>query len=730
MHPALTLRLNPTRTRRTIVGVLLALTALARADDVAPAPTSSEVITLAEFKVTGEKLGRTAQESQTSVAALTGADLAKTTDTSLADVFQRTANTFASDGGFSIRGIPNEGFAGLDGAPLATVVVDGANLDNKMVADGALATWDVEQIEILRGPQSTTQGRNSLAGAVVARTKSPTFVWDGQARVTYASADTLQAAAAFGGPLVPDWLAFRVSVDRQSSDGDLTNVTRQEDDWDRSALTTVRGKLLFQPAKWNGFSALATVARTKNDSNARSYAYGNDDAELQRRLSYENTPNKFWSTGDLGSLELNQEFANGWLLTSTTAGTQLTADSAYDGDRTPTQSLVYGFGYDNRSFSQEVRLLAKGETWKAVAGLYYADERLGYGSSGPFPYTVNAALPKVLLSADTAYSTDTENQALFFNGDWSPNARWTLTAGVRLDRETIDLNSRQDIVILEGFSGPYAAYNPLLAAQAAAASVATTGTDEFDVLLPQAGVTYHWTPTLSTGFTVSRGFRSGGVSFNQLRGAVVPYKPEYTWNYELSLRSEWLDRRVVANANLFHVDWRDQQVTVRHSDNVYDSNTENAGRSTLYGAELELREKLTGGWSLYQSVGYSHTRFDEFVSSTADYSGKRFPNAPQWTLGAGVAYEHARGWFGTANASYIADSFYDSSNSADLRLGSRRLVNAKLGFAARHWSIYVFGSNLLDDDYYLVKWRENNVARYGATLGAARRIGIGTEVRF
>ncbi|HEY0946691.1 MAG TPA: TonB-dependent receptor [Opitutaceae bacterium] len=695
-----------------------------------PFVLEGDVVALDKFEVTGEKLGRTLQETQSSVAAYTGEELTRTTDTSLFDVFQRTANTFAVDGGFSIRGIPNDGFAGLDGSPLATVVVDGANLDNKMVADGALAVWDLEQIEILRGPQSTSQGRNSLAGAIVARTRNPTFSRDGQARATYASDNTYQTALAFGGPLVEDWLAFRVAVDRQYSDGSITNLTRNEDDWDRTDLLTFRGKLLFQPAKWQGFSALATYSQTENDSNTRGYSYGDTDAELYQRRSYENTPNDFTSTSRLGSLELNQEFANGWVLTSTTAGTRLKTDSAYDGDRTPTQSLVYGFSYDNRSFNEELRLLAKGSTWKAVAGLYYADERLGYGSSGPFYYIVSPALPRVLLSADTNYKTDIETQAVFLNGDWQPTQRWTLTAGLRLETETIDLDSRQDVLVLEGFTGPYAIYNEMLAAQAAAASVATTGTDEFNVALPQAGVTYHWTGDFSTGFTVSRGFRSGGVSFNQLRAQVVPYDPEYTWNYELSFRSQWLDKAVTANANVFYVDWRDQQVTVRHSDNTYDYNTENAGRSTLYGAELELREKIGGGWSLYQNAGYTHTKFDDFVSSTADYTGNEFPQAPHWTLGAGVAYEHARGWFGTASATYITDAYAGAENAADLRLGSRRLVNAKLGYAARRWSAYVFGTNLLDDDYFVVKWRENNVARYGATAGATRQVGVGIDCRF
>lgn len=727
----------------------LAQTASAPATSAEPPP--DEVLALDKLVVTGEKLGRTTQETQASVATLTGRELENTTDTSLFDVFQRTANTFTNADGFSIRGIANNGVTYTEGSDLATVLVDGAQFDSQMLGFNGLSIWDLDQIEILRGPQSTSQGRNSLAGAVVANTRNPTFYWDAAARATYADYNTSQFALAVGGPLVADTLAFRFTAEKQISDGYYTNVTLHDDQWGQADNTSYRGKLLFQPARWRSFSALLTYAHLENHDNERAYGYGPTRDSLFRREAIENTPADFFSRSRLASLEVKQEFANSWLLTSTTSWSDFFSTSAYDGDRTPTEDLVYGFGYDNYTKSQEIRLLAKGDTWKLVSGLYYSDSRRSYTGDGPFYYTVPSPLDAVfglasparaLLNVHQASQVDTENAALFLNGEWKPVRRWTLNAGVRFDREQLDRDSAQDVLLLRGFPGAVAlmavpSYGIPLGAPAdivlqsiaSGASAAANGTDKFNTLLPSAGLTYHWTDDLSTGATVTRGYRSGGVSFNQLRAIIVPYDPEYTTNYELSLRSQWLDKKITANANVFYVDWQDQQVGVQLSNDSYDRQVENAGKSTYYGFELELREKLSARWSAYQNIGHTRTKFDDFVSSTADYSGNEFPNAPRWTLGAGLTWQHPRGWFGTGSATWIANVYNNAANEPMWQLGERFLVNAKFGYAARHWSVYLYGTNLLDDEYFDTVWAENSGDLAGRP-GAPRIVGVGVETRF
>lgn len=743
---------------RTLISIFtLGISLTLNGQTTLPSPAESEksnapgYLTLDALEVTGTKLGRTAQETQISVSALRGAELEQTNDTDLSDVFLRTANTYANASGFTIRGIPNSGFTFSEGSDMATVLVDGASVDAQMFGYDGVSLWDVEQVEVLRGPQSTSQGRNSMAGAVIARTKNPTFHWEGALRATLGEYNTRQAAIAFGGPLVPDVLAFRVSVDDQYSDGSLTNVTRDEDDWLRTDTRTIRGKLLFEPAKWNGFSALLTLSDTDGDNGDRAYAYGTTVAELYERRAYENTRNHFDTRSRTASLEINQEFDTGWLLTAVTGWSDFLLDSLYDGDRTATEDLLYGYDYDNDALTQEIRLLATGDTWRLLTGIYYADSSRGFGSSGPFYYVIPSPLDQIfglpspsfaLLDLQQNGVVETENTAVFINGDWEPNDRWTLNLGVRFDRETLDRESGQDIALLTGFPNAFALMDvPSLGIPAGTpldyviqnlisdASAAGLGDDSFETMLPSAGVTYHWTPDVSTGLTATRGYRSGGVSFNQKRAAIVAFDPEYTTNYELSFRSLWHDGRIALNANAFYVDWTDQQVSVQLSSDIYDTQVENAGQSTYYGGELEIREDLGRDWSAYQTIGYTHTRFDDFSSAAFDYSGNAFPNSPQWTASAGLSYQPRRGWFGTASISYVSEAFTRPENDPAYILSAHTVVNAKLGYRFDSWSLYAYADNLLNEDYLESLW-EQSATRYGAEPGNPRVFGVGIDARF
>lgn len=714
---------------------------------------NTQVFTLEDMVITGEKLGRTLQETQTSVALHSAATLQQMPTTDISDVFNLTANTYAYDGGFSIRGITNTGLTNSEGSEMATVLVDGARVDAEMLTFDGLTMWDVEQIEILRGPQSTSMGRNALAGAVVVTTKQPTFDWDAALKTTYGEDDTYQLAAAAGGPIVDEMLAFRLSVDHQYSDGALENVTRDEDDWARQDTLSFRGKLLFQPEAWNGFSATLTYMQTDSDNGERAYAYSDVRDELFDRIAVENTRNNFDSRSRLASLVIDQDLVDGWKLTATTAWSDFHSDSAYDGDRTAEEDIVYGYGYDNDSVSQEIRLLGRGESWRLLAGVYGAYESTETHSSGPFYYVIPPSylpvfgLPdgaRALIDNQSNYDIDTDNFAAFINGDWDVMPELTLTFGLRFDYEQKDRFSEQNVVLLQGYPDHFAlidvpsmgipAGTPADVALAAIADQASSrgeGTDDYSKLLPSVGVTYHWTDKMSTGFTVSTGYRSGGVSFNQARGQTVTFDPESTINYELSYRSQWLEDRLTFNANLFYVDWKDQQVSLQRSDDLYDSNVVNASESHYYGFEVELREWLNDGLSFYQSIGYTKTQFDDYQNpyGNEDYTHNAFPQSPEWTASVGAHYQHSTGIFANGSLSYVDEAWANIDNVDPYYLDDRLLLDAKIGYQADHWSVYLYGTNLLDDEYLERMWAEAGNG-YGAVVGKPRIVGIGFEADY
>lgn len=175
--------------------------------------------------VTGEKASRSLQQTVASVAVTTAARIERENIQTFYDVVARTANMSETYGktGFTIRGVSNMNVSGGGTGGLATVYVDGAALPIEAVYGGPLEMWDIGQVEVLRGPQSTLQGRNSLAGAVVITSANPTYTPQFRARIGLASGDERTVALAAGGPIVTDQLAFRAALEKKDSDGFVYN---------------------------------------------------------------------------------------------------------------------------------------------------------------------------------------------------------------------------------------------------------------------------------------------------------------------------------------------------------------------------------------------------------------------------------------------------------------------------------------------------------------------------
>lgn len=220
------------------------------AAETATTPNADEQSTAVEAViVTGEKSSRTLQQTITSVAVTTAAKIERENIQTLYDVVNRTANMSETYGktGFTIRGISNSNVSGGGTGGLSTVYVDGAALPEQAVFSGPLEMWDIAQVEVLRGPQSTLQGRNSLAGAVIIRSTDPTFDYGFRARATVASGDERSIAFAGGGPLVAEQMAFRLAAEKKDSDGFLYNPVRHED-VDAVDNLSLRGKRTCQAA--------------------------------------------------------------------------------------------------------------------------------------------------------------------------------------------------------------------------------------------------------------------------------------------------------------------------------------------------------------------------------------------------------------------------------------------------------------------------------------------------
>ncbi|MEM6645125.1 MAG: TonB-dependent receptor [Bacteroidota bacterium] len=653
---------------------------------------------LAEVVVKSEKFVRNLQETQTSVNVVGAAELEAIPVRDWEDATRLVGNLSTSGNGvFTIRGIPNTGVGGGSG-PTAALYVDGVQQGRFGTFRTIRGAWDLEAVEVFRGPQSTLSGRNSLAGAVYLRSAAPSFEWGGAARVRGGSQDAIEGAFMVTGPLIDDQLAFRVSGELGTQDEGFryVNVSSDDPDFDRTTQVdqrNLKSRLLFTPKALPGFSLLAsyTYAFDRPGNPIVTATAGTvDDPDFSARENL--GPIAFYDETyhHSSSMEASYEVSPALTLTSLTAYSAM--DLGTDGLRfqATDPNLIIPSSQtsdiDETTFTQELRLNYETDRTRAVFGGYFGrfyTDRLNNDlgdifalAEAPLADFFGGPVPPfgIIYGATSVQETEAINLAAFGEINYEVVDGLTLTAGLRYDNEDFESTlTVTDIgVTFESTPDFVVPFEPLmetlLLSEVGAADEAV-GTD-FSAWLPKVGVKYDLTRDASVGVTVQRGYRAGGA-FSVVGAGLNSYDPEYTWNYEIALRSRWLGGRLLANANVFYTDWRDQQVTVPFADNPAFFETVNAGASTLYGGEIELRAVPTNGLTLYGSLGLTESEFDTFVrpervldrrdnsavTIDRDLSGLQFPGAPNTTLAFGAILDRGTGPFLGLNINYTGENY-------------------------------------------------------------------------
>lgn len=721
-----------------------------------------------EIIVTGEKSERTLQDTVTSVAVTTPKRIEQENLATIQDVFQRTANVTETYGtsGFTIRGIANRGVTGGEGSALATIFVDGAALPSALSQAAPTDMWDVQQVEILRGPQSTLQGLNALAGAVIVTTTEPTMDWTFRARASYASGDDRQFAAAAGGPIVPGQVAFRVTADKRDNDGFTDNPTRKAPENPLDS-TQLRGKLLITPTALPGFEARLGYTHYERYG---GYQFSYTDTDVanfyDHRKNFSNTPNDSDANTDIGIADLRYDFGRGLRLTAVSTYNDVRETNNFDNDFTAADNGAFRQSSAYKTFSQELRLNYEGDRLSGLLGLFYYQRRHRNASTSdvdvPTPLGAiqgllqqggasaeqaamiaglyGQALPVIPVKFASHAGGRVKTYAVFGDARFKLTDRLSILAGFRYDHERNNLANEQVTSFAGTFPDPanYGPIGPIIAqinqgvagivGQASGSAEAIHRT--FDAFLPKAGLEMAWTDDIKTALIAQRGYRSGGSSSNIARTATFAYDPEYTWNYELSFRSAWLDGALTVNANAFYIDWKDQQVSANFGLGVYDTNLVNAGNSHLYGFEVEAAHRVNPAIDWYASLGYLKTKFDEFkttIGTVTDYAGLEFQHAPHWTLSGGVNVRPVERVSVNLNASHRSPVFAEVIIPQSVaRLKARTLVNARIAFELEHWQLAAFASNIFDEGY--IQYTNTDLGR--AVLGNPRVVGVSLETRW
>ena len=573
----------------------------------APAP---EPLEIAPVTVTGEKMNRTLEQTQSSVVVVTDEELREHADQSLVDVFARTPGVYTQAGNenWGIRGVPVSGFddqgpATLNGA--VSVFIDGAQQPNRALTLSPTPLWDVEQVEVFLGPQSTTQGRNSLAGAVVIQTKNPTFEPSFSAQTNVGNYGERGTAVAGGGALVDDKIAGRIAVDYQEGDGYIRNITR-DDDANPRRTSNARGKLLILPN--DDVDVLLTYAHGEHRQGDNSILRSNGKVRYYKIASDTEVYDSLKQ--DTVSAKVDYRLNDAWTLTSLTANTRTDYSARLDFDQSADANQVVLRRQDGELFSQELRLGYQGDSLQGFVGAYYGRTRNEFH---------DRLLVNSQLFGATRGDTQIENQALFGELNWTFAPSWTLITGLRLDHEQNDTDVDQD-----DFSSPGQV------------------SKSFNAFLPKIGIDHELATDQFVGFMVQKGYRGGGVNV-RAGGGHEAYDPEYTTNYELSYRGAWFDKSLRARANLYYTDWKDQQVSVLDSTSNF-VHVFNAGSSDIKGLEVFIEKDLSQQLTLTASAAYTDGKYKDFVTGNGqDMSGQSFLYAPKYKLSVGGTYRFDNG---------------------------------------------------------------------------------------
>ena len=695
------------RLRRSVVAALACLLAAntTAQEESLPSPELEHIV------VYGSRTSNTLEDTLSSVGVVSRQDIEDLDLRNFREAFRTLGNVMDSDwtdGGFIIRGINSEGLT-PGGNPLASLYIDGAQQTVNGARRGARGVWDVEQVEVYRGPQSTLSGRASLGGAIYVKTRDPEFEWGGSVRGIYGEDDLKNAALAFGGPLVDGQLAFRVAAEYQTrEDSDISYPTYESfdryDDYVTDEYYQVRGKLLYLPGNSPDTRALLSYSFSEDSPSPRDIAGPVLGFEYDEHRGDVNIPvyaEPRTADNDNAILEINHAINPALRFTSLTTWSDSDTERPSVNEGSAGETEVTKGDQLQELFTQEFRVNYEGGRFNGVAGLYFADDQAELNST-------RNAFGRFDVSSGTR---DTTNYAAFGEVTYRFTETWRLIAGGRADytdQEETSFFSRNGQVSTDKHSA----------------------FDEF-VFLPKLGIAHDLDDRQVLGFTVQQGFRTGGAGVQTSTGREFEYDPEFTWNYELSYKGNFDSGRLSVSANVFYSDWEDQQVELQEVPLDFASTiTVNAAGSESYGFELETRYQFTPVLSGFASVGYVNTEFTDFVdASLGDLTGFPFPEAPEWNVALGGRYENEAGFYVGADAKYIDEYLARFGSPPQETLDSYWVANAQLGWRSSHWDLSLFAENLLDEEYYVYNDR-SAAGDIAATLGFPRRIGISATYQF
>lgn len=700
---------------------VLAAPALAQASDEQP----TDVVI-----ITAQKRSENIQEVPVAVTAISGDALQDLGVTDVLDLnalspsLQVKTDDNAANPKIFIRGIGLNDF-NPNTASAVAIYSDGVYVGSPLAQMGQF--FDLERIEVLRGPQGTLYGRNTTGGAINVISRKPGDVLEGNAYVEYGSFNSLTAEAGVGGPIQDGVLGYRVAGTYVTNDGYTLNrlTGNRGNDVDRgSARFTLSwtpsdsfdGLFQLRYGRSNGGSIWAynrsllpqTAAATGPDGFCAPGFY--TSGECTDLAGYANTSSNLYQ-GDYhleGKDEVETYGASATLtwdlgamsLVSVTGYDNADRDDVEDTDAGPTDIITARYRAKQWAASQELRLQSNGDnTLDWVLGIYLARDELDTNSYYDVFRVANSGdpdtdLPQGIGVFGWPFTQDTDSYAVFGQVDYDLTDRLTATVGLRYSAD--DKTFHYDSTYASDPGDPTFNIFPTVDASRT-----------FDSVSGRLGLKYAVNDDINIYATYNRGYKSGGFFSAQTTdpASLLPYDDEIVDAYEIGLKSQLLNGLVTVNLAAFTYDYQDMQVytlVVDPNTNLTVQNFTNASNAKVSGLEAEVSSSPIDGLDLSLGASFLDATYEDFQSAGDDYSGNQLPNAPEVSITASGRYAWAM-FEGEASVqadvSYRSKVYYDTRNVERLSDGERTFVNLRAGWkpAGDNWELGVFGRNVFDE---------------------------------
>ncbi|MGF1539779.1 MAG: TonB-dependent receptor domain-containing protein [Pleurocapsa sp.] len=644
----------------------------------APEPEADEIVIV----VTSQKKEELLSETTSSINVITQQQIEDGQINTVESVAANTPNFSVLGTGsryfsnFTIRGQSNptigEGSVGfyVDGVPITDAY--SANID----------LFDLEQIEVLRGPQGTLYGRNTSGGVINITTEKPNDQQSLKVLTSLGNFNSTYNQLAFNQPL-SDNVFMRLSGSYGARDGFIESTTLDRDLDDRNDLA-LRGQLRWTPsAQW--------------DINFKAGYDLYDDG--QQLLVPFNSPNPFQVDYDeegqfrlkTNTQSLSAVYEGSSVKFTSISSRRFWSQDPYeiDGDYSALPLLVGLARDDQTTYAQEFRLQSNegNNPWQWTTGVYLenVDRNVDIGFRVLPDAVALFGAPDVGENLQQA-DLDSTTVALFGQTTYSFTPRFSLTAGLRYEYNSRSMN-RERLFRTTGGDFPLA---PEIDVE-----------EDWDQILPTFAADYRFSEQLFGYGKIAKGYKGGGFSYATDDPEFVQFDPETSWSYELGLKSSLLDNKLLANLAVFYTQVDNYQID--RAVDAFSTVVFNASEVDIYGAELELRTSVINGFELIAGLGYTNASFSEFIDpvSGANLDNNRVIFTPELSYNLALQYRQPQG--GIFSRLELVGSgvvYFNELNT--FKQDPYVLLNGTVGYEFNeNFGVYLYGRNILDTEYFI-----------------------------